>query len=229
MMTNSNIELSSLTEKTAKSAASLIEKFLASKGLTLGHAHALDLVGSLAGCADWRSLKASLNPGAGLPNGKPTPLTIEEFHKRFKPMKNTLDSNAAFEGFAFETYGPELEYVREMQKTHPERVWTVVEGDVSTWLTSGYHHVNRVFYVLTHVGTKDDVQYEIPYGHDESDKLFEISVFDNKGSDVNFKQRVYAESASDARERMTCEIDDEASQILEEGGEVYVIVEQVTD
>lgn len=92
-----------------------------------------------------------------------TALTIEEFEARFKPVKNHFNPMANYEGFAFETYGPEYEFVREMVKTNPDRVWTVVDGGESCWLTNGWHYVNRQFYVITELPCPEGEEFEIEY------------------------------------------------------------------
>lgn len=214
-----------LTEKRSKQAAKLVKKFVQSKGLDLKHTEALDLIAVLAGVADWRSLQASLT---ALRAGKAERMSLDEFEDEFKPMKNHLDDNASYEGHAFETYGAEFEYVQEIASKHPGKVWTVVDGDDgSMWLISGLHHVNRIFYVITNVATLEDEQFEVAYGHEDTDKLYKVTIFDNNDeTEIVFEETVYAESAKAARERLNIEIDDETSQILENGGQPYVIVEE---
>ncbi len=89
----------------------------------------------------------------------------EEFYKIFKCQKNHFDKNASFDGFMFETYGEELDYVFEMNKTN--RVLTIIEGDVggertfisdkgveitepisNLYYVSGFHLVNRLGYFV---------------------------------------------------------------------------------
>jgi hypothetical protein len=224
-MAYSYINTATFTEKRAKKAAKVVTRFLDSKGLELKHTQALDLIGVMAGFGDWRSLQAALTRRSV---GTPERMTLEEFEDEFKPMSNHLVPGAAYNGYAFETYGPELTYVQELAAKHPGKVWTVVDGDDnSSWLVSGLHFVNRVFYVITNVATAEGEDFEIPYGHESTDKLFEITVFDNNGTEIAYKERVYAASASAAREQQTCEIDEEVSQILENEGQPYVIVEEV--
>lgn len=97
-------------------------------------------------------------------------LTEEEFKNKFIITKNHFDKNASFDGFMFETYGQELDYVFEMSKK--KRVITILEGDegiekeetftdsfgIETketffypylYFTTGFHYVNRLgFFVL---------------------------------------------------------------------------------
>ena len=49
-------------------------------------------------------------------------MTFDEFYDQYQPIENELGD----EGFLFETYGVELEYV---QKVPNNTVWTLVEVD----------------------------------------------------------------------------------------------------
>ena len=73
--------------------------------------------------------------------------TEDEFYKKYELITNHIDDNASWDGCAFETYGEELEYVKSMIDTN--RVWTVVETDNNWWIIAGYHHVNRLNYLIT--------------------------------------------------------------------------------
>lgn len=77
-------------------------------------------------------------------------ISEEEFLERYRPVPNTLDNNASFDfgagGCLYETYGAELEHIRQQQQNH---VWTLIDGENATVLVSGYHLVNRIGYVLT--------------------------------------------------------------------------------
>ncbi len=74
----------------------------------------------------------------------------EAFIERFRPVPNHLDDNASFDfgdgGCIFETYGPELDYVRLQPEEH---IWTVLDVDGELMIASGYHFVNRLGYILT--------------------------------------------------------------------------------
>jgi hypothetical protein len=75
-------------------------------------------------------------------------LTEDEFDEMFELIENHLDDNASFDGCMFETYGEELEFVREKAKEN--RVITIVDGDNGNlFYTSGYHLVNRLGYLVT--------------------------------------------------------------------------------
>ena len=90
-------------------------------------------------------------------------LTEEQFDDKFKLVKNHIDDNASFDGNMFETYGEELEFVKEMAKQN--RVITIIEGETNPdfddedgnegfnepnmYYVSGMHVVNRIGYLVT--------------------------------------------------------------------------------
>ena len=57
------------------------------------------------------------------------------------------------EGFAYETFGPEMDYIRELYKTAPERIVTVISGASGAWwVSNGFHYVDRNFYLVAKEG-----------------------------------------------------------------------------
>lgn len=84
-------------------------------------------------------------------------LTEIEFDNQFELINNAFCINASFDGKMFETYGSDLEFVRQMAKEN--RVITILEGDCETdefgderpcmYYASGYHFVNRIGYLIT--------------------------------------------------------------------------------
>ncbi len=93
---------------------------------------------------------------------KDTNISEEEFLERYRPLPNHLDDNASFDfgdgGCLYETYGAELEYVRAQPKN---RVWTIIEGEGSPVIASGFHFVNRLGYVLTAKPFDDNTGIEV--------------------------------------------------------------------
>lgn len=87
-----------------------------------------------------------------------------EFDEKFELVKNHLDNNASFDGYMFETYSPEIDFVLEMAKQN--RVVTILEGDCEQdedgeesqcmYYASGFHKVNRIGYLVT----KEPLQYD---------------------------------------------------------------------
>ena len=76
-------------------------------------------------------------------------ISFEEFVERFEPEVNGFDENASFDGYMFETYGDELEYVLEQQKRYQD-VWTLIEEDGKRYIVYGMKKVNRLGYFVTH-------------------------------------------------------------------------------
>lgn len=86
-------------------------------------------------------------------NGKPSAnqvtMTTDEWQAKYKPIQNHFDENASWGGIMFETYGEEYDYVISVNEKSPDRVWTIVDDGDKSWVTSGWHYVNRLGYVIT--------------------------------------------------------------------------------
>src|SRR5215467_1136196 len=83
------------------------------------------------------------------------------FVREFKPMTNHLDDNAAGDGFMFETYGEELDFVRKQNRSH---IWTLVEGDNGRlYVVEGYHLVNRLGYFVAKVPALGGLQIDVVF------------------------------------------------------------------
>ncbi len=96
-------------------------------------------------------------------------LTYDDFLEKYKPVENHIDSDAAFDGCMFETYGDELEYI---EKTNPKNIWTIIETDNDFSLIAGYHYVNRYGYFITEKQWKDkDLDIEIPIYEDDDNEF----------------------------------------------------------
>lgn len=75
---------------------------------------------------------------------RPTDWT--RWFKKYRPVKNHLDKFACGEGFMYETFGKEVEFV----KTQPEdKIWTLVDADGKEYIIAGWHFVNRLGYFVT--------------------------------------------------------------------------------
>lgn len=99
----------------------------------------------------------------------------DDWEKKFKPQKNHLDGNASYDGYMYETYGDEEKFIKDLFKKEPDRIWTLVGGDEGTWISSGYHHVNRIGYFVTKKACKEDCEYQIEV-YDDEDNLDESVV-----------------------------------------------------
>ncbi len=91
---------------------------------------------------------------------KQTTITHEAFLDDYLPIKNHLNSHAAFDGLLFETYGEELEFIRSQSTAN---IWTLVEGGGNSMtVISGFHRVNRQGYFLTQNPVEENGFIEAP-------------------------------------------------------------------
>jgi len=94
-------------------------------------------------------MQQAIVAGSAPGNSVTSMMDYEEWAEKFKPIKNTIDSNAAFDGTMFETFGKELEAVKS---ANPLYVWTLVDGDEGeSIISNGYHFVNRIGYFITEI------------------------------------------------------------------------------
>lgn len=84
-------------------------------------------------------------------------ISEDDFYRQYKPVKNPFVKNGPWDGCMLETYGLELEHVREVLAENPNKVWTVLDCDGSLVLSSGYHHVNRMGYIITETPVEEGV------------------------------------------------------------------------
>ncbi len=98
-------------------------------------------------------------------------MTYEQWWDTYKPVQNHL-TQAAFDGAMFETYGEELEHVRNQDSS---KIWTLVDGDDNNlYVSSGYHLVNRIGYFITEVPLDGNGFLEVPvYDEDELEEMEE--------------------------------------------------------
>jgi hypothetical protein len=91
-----------------------------------------------------------------------TNLDIDNWLETYNPKINHLDDNASFnlgleQGCMFETFGEELDFVREFGKENPKKVWTIIDGEgEDLYLIAGYHFVNRLGYILSEEDALDE-------------------------------------------------------------------------
>lgn len=72
-------------------------------------------------------------------------ITEEQFDN-LRPVKNPHGDHG-FDGALFETFGAELNFVRNQPEN---RVWTLVDDDEGNpTIVSGFHLVNRIGYFVT--------------------------------------------------------------------------------
>src|SRR5580704_8479145 len=91
-------------------------------------------------------------------------MSEDEFDAQYPLLTNHLNPHATWAsgdhpGCLFETYGEELEFVRQQD---PNTVWTLVDGDDGNQhLTSGYLFVNRIGYLISTVAVPEGVDIEV--------------------------------------------------------------------
>ena len=91
-----------------------------------------------------------------------TTISDTEWAKKYKPIKNHLDDNASCNGEMFETYGEELEFIRQQD---PSKVWTYADdAEGNTYVASGYSLVNRIGYFITEVGVSQNDLVIVEWG-----------------------------------------------------------------
>jgi len=84
-------------------------------------------------------------------------LTWKEFEEQFKPIKNHLVPDPDQQ--MFETYGDEVEFV--ISQVVDRKVWTYSDGDMCSFVSNGYHYINRIGYYVCEVPYDEDTEYEI--------------------------------------------------------------------
>lgn len=94
-----------------------------------------------------------------------TTLTVEDFYKKYHPEYNTIlvaqfnkenpddhgttsyNDLAPHNGCMYETYGKELDYVKNVPQG---RVWTIIDNNDGWFgIVAGCHWVNRIGYLIT--------------------------------------------------------------------------------
>jgi hypothetical protein len=88
-------------------------------------------------------------------------LTPTEWHEQFKPIYNPI-SLAKYQDskdINFETYGEDLEFVKD--NVEKNLVWTFSDGDLCSFISNGYHYVNRINYYVCSVPYDEDTIYEV--------------------------------------------------------------------
>ena len=88
-------------------------------------------------------------------------LTEDQFWEQFKPIKNHLVATSCYDGHMFETYGQEHEFIKEQLKVNPLTVWTLLDSENSSFISEGWHYVNRLGYFVTEVPAEAGLQYLI--------------------------------------------------------------------
>ena len=76
--------------------------------------------------------------------------------------------------------------------------------------------VNRQYYLVTNEIVEDGISYEIPYGHDECDIAFDISVLNPVRGSYVVIDEIYAPHEAEARLRCDHYLTEKIDDIVEE-------------
>lgn len=77
-------------------------------------------------------------------------MTYDDWIEKYKPVQNTVSNREEYNGWMFETFGEDDEYVRKMAETNPHNVWTVITGtERGDVIIQGWHYVDRFCYFIT--------------------------------------------------------------------------------
>jgi hypothetical protein len=102
-------------------------------------------------------------------------MTEDEWFEKYKPIKNSIDTNASFDGHMFETYGDEEEFVRRYPD--PACIWTYGDGDDGgTYIWNGWSYVNRIGYFITVVPCSKDEEIQVTVMEPIEDEDFEEQI-----------------------------------------------------
>lgn len=118
----------------------------------------------------------------------------DEFWGTYKPKKNHLDENAELDGFLYQTYGEDYEYIKQMYEKDPDRVWTFSYADsLYPCISKGLNWVNREGYLITEnpaCGAKGEECITDPDDNDEIHRMDEEATAQNAQEDAEFKKVV---------------------------------------
>jgi hypothetical protein len=116
-----------------------------------------------------------------VPETKYVSLTWKEFEEQFKPIKNHFRTDP--DEIMFETYGEEVEFVKAQ---NPNTIWTWADGDMCSYVSNGWHFVNRIGYHITEVPFDENTEYEIILSTEEECVCYKEDGYeDGEFGDVN--------------------------------------------
>lgn len=84
-------------------------------------------------------------------------MNYDTWIETYKPKTNHVDSNAGFNGWMFETYDAEFDFVKE--HAEDKKVWTLRDGDDGELIiTAGLGWVNRLGYFVTEIPWENELE-----------------------------------------------------------------------
>lgn len=86
--------------------------------------------------------------------------TYDHWHNKYQPLVNPimLEKYPNNPYYTFETYGEDIEYVKQQDE---HNIWTEVDGDEGCYILPGMHWANRINYYIT-VRPWEDDSIEVP-------------------------------------------------------------------
>jgi hypothetical protein len=98
-------------------------------------------------------------------------LDYDEWVDTYKPILNHIDTNASFDGYMFETYGDEVDFVKSQS---PDKIWMYGQGDDGgLYIWSGWGFVNRIGYFITEVPCPPNTDIQIMVGEPDEEEEYE--------------------------------------------------------
>lgn len=116
---------------------------------------------------------------------------FDAWAQQYRPIKNHLNPDAPFDGTMFETYSPEIDFVKTAR---PQHIWTWVSGDENQdIIVAGYHIVNRNGFFITELPWKsEDESFEFGEGDPQTAQQVAEAVIENQlGRDWKTEWRGY--------------------------------------
>lgn len=94
----------------------------------------------------------------------------DEFESQYPLLQNRLNPNTSWMGCLFETYGEEMDFVRQQ---HPATIWTLIESDDGDLIVSGCWWVNRIGYFVSTVPVPEGTTIEVLIRRESDDEEIE--------------------------------------------------------
>ena len=82
----------------------------------------------------------------------------DDFDRKYTPNLVFTSEHFKDNSGRFETFGDDLKTVLAQNEKY---VWTCVDGDEGMYYVSGYHVVNRIYYLITNEPWQDFEEYLI--------------------------------------------------------------------
>lgn len=83
-------------------------------------------------------------------------MNYDVWWKHFQPIQNHLEADAPNDGAMFETFGPEVDFVKSKLPDSKgnggqdaDKIWTLLDYDGKLYICAGWHFVNRIGYFIT--------------------------------------------------------------------------------